>query len=76
MVEFFQTVMGHAFYEGTMPQIAKSLSRIAGALEKANEQHERQEQEARRRKDAGEEHSGSADRITGARVPAKQLDEM
>ena len=57
MVEFFQTVMGHHFYEGTMPQIAKSLSRIATALEKANERHERQDQEARGRKDAGNDHS-------------------
>ena len=58
MVEFFQTVMGRAFYEGTMPSIAKSLSRIANALEKANERHERQDQEARGRKDAGKDHNG------------------
>lgn len=35
-VEFFQTVMGHAFYEGTAPRIAKALERIADALEKQN----------------------------------------
>lgn len=31
--EFFQTRMGHTFYEGTMPRIAKALERIADALE-------------------------------------------
>lgn len=34
--EFFQTVMGRAFYEGTMPLIAKSLQRIAAAMEQQN----------------------------------------
>lgn len=33
---FFQTIMGHTFYEGTMPRIAKALERIAAALEEAN----------------------------------------
>ena len=32
-MEFFQTLMGKKFYEGTMPSIAKSLERIARALE-------------------------------------------
>lgn len=32
-IEFFQTKMGHAFYEGTAPRIAKALERIAKALE-------------------------------------------
>lgn len=31
--EFFQTVMGKRFFEGTMPRIANSLQRIAMALE-------------------------------------------
>lgn len=34
--EFFQTVMGHQFYDGTMPKIAKALERIAAALEQSN----------------------------------------
>ena len=34
--EFFQTYMGRAYYEGTMPRIAKALERIAAALEEAN----------------------------------------
>ena len=33
---FFQTLMGHTFYEGTVPRIAKALERIAAALEEAN----------------------------------------
>ena len=33
---FFQTIMGHTFYEGTVPRIAKALERIAVALEEAN----------------------------------------
>ncbi len=37
MPEFFQTQMGHLFYEGTIPRIAKALERIATALEKQNE---------------------------------------
>ena len=33
---FFQTIMGHTFYEGTVPRVAKALERIAAALEEAN----------------------------------------
>lgn len=36
MPEFFQTVMGRKFYEGTAPSIAKQLERIADALEESN----------------------------------------
>jgi DNA-directed RNA polymerase alpha subunit len=35
-LEFFQTIMGHIHYEGTMPRIAEALERIAAALEKQN----------------------------------------
>ena len=35
--EFFQTMMGRKFYEYDVPEIAKSLKRIATALEKINE---------------------------------------
>jgi len=35
--EFFQTVMGHRFYEGDVPRLVKALERIADALEKRNE---------------------------------------
>jgi hypothetical protein len=31
--EFFQTKMGAMFYDGTMPRIAKALTRIADQLE-------------------------------------------
>jgi len=31
--EFFQTVMGRQFYDGTMPRIARALERIADGLE-------------------------------------------
>ena len=33
--EFFQTIMGRQFYDGTLPRIAKALERIADALEAA-----------------------------------------
>lgn len=43
MVEFFQTVMGHRFYEGTMPDLvkavekqAKATNRLADAMEENN----------------------------------------
>jgi hypothetical protein len=32
--KFFETKMGHQFYDGTMPRIAKALERIATAMEK------------------------------------------
>lgn len=34
--EFFQTVMGQRFYEGTVPKIARSLERLTMALEEHN----------------------------------------
>jgi hypothetical protein len=37
MIEFFQTVMGHRFYEGDVPRITKALERIATCLEKMME---------------------------------------
>jgi uncharacterized protein YukE len=37
MSDFFRTLMGQKFYEGTMPRIAKALERIADALEKIAE---------------------------------------
>lgn len=33
MPEFFETRMGHSFYNGTMPKIAKALEKIAEQLE-------------------------------------------
>lgn len=36
-IEFFQTVMGRGFYDGSVPRIARSLERIADALEKIGE---------------------------------------
>lgn len=32
-MDFFQTVMGHRFYEGDVPRIAKALTRIADRLD-------------------------------------------
>jgi hypothetical protein len=32
--EFFETRMGHAFYDGTMPKLADAMKRVASALEK------------------------------------------
>jgi uncharacterized protein (DUF2164 family) len=36
--EFFQTRMGHQFYNGTMPRIAKALEAIAEQLTVLTEQ--------------------------------------
>lgn len=33
---FWQTLMGKAYYEGTLPRIARALERIAAALEAQN----------------------------------------
>ena len=35
-IDFFQTVMGRQFYDGSVPRIAKALERIANALEESN----------------------------------------
>lgn len=34
MSDFYRTQMGHTFFEGTMPAIARSLTRIAEGLER------------------------------------------
>lgn len=36
-ISFFQSVMGHKFYEADVPRLIKALERIAEALEKRNE---------------------------------------
>jgi hypothetical protein len=41
MPEFHETKMGAAFYQGTMPRIARALERIADALEKDKVEEER-----------------------------------
>ena len=33
MDEFYRTVMGRQFFDGTMPRIAKALERLVGVLE-------------------------------------------
>ena len=33
MPEFFQTIMGKRFFEGTAPNIARQLERVANALD-------------------------------------------
>ncbi len=35
--EFFQTVMGHRYYDSTMPRIAAALETIAVELKRAND---------------------------------------
>jgi len=40
--QFFQTVMGRAFYEGTVPRIAKSLASIATELKRQNDLKEQE----------------------------------
>jgi len=34
MTEFYQTRMGHTFYDHTMPTIARELARLNAALER------------------------------------------
>ncbi|GAF68320.1 unnamed protein product [marine sediment metagenome] len=41
-VEFFQTIMGKRFYEGTAPRIADKLSDIAKELKRANDLKEKE----------------------------------
>jgi len=36
MIQFFQTIMGKAFYEGHVPKIANALVKIADQLEQIN----------------------------------------
>lgn len=38
--EFFRTVMGSRFYEGTMPRIATNLERIHQEMKRYNDKHE------------------------------------
>jgi hypothetical protein len=42
-IDFYQTVMGRAFYDGTMPKLAEALERIASALETLVEQEARRQ---------------------------------
>lgn len=44
--EFFQTRMGHEFYQGQVPQIIKALNRIGDNLEKLNENIEKMNKRA------------------------------
>ncbi len=39
--EFFQTVMGHKFYEADVPRIARALESIAVEMKRANDLEER-----------------------------------
>jgi len=36
MTEFYQTVMGKRFFETQLPELIKTMSRLADAIEKAN----------------------------------------
>lgn len=45
-MEFFQTVMGHEFYQGHVPAIARSLKEIAAQLKRANDLHEQAQERA------------------------------
>ena len=37
MTEFFETRMGHRFYEHTLPELVRQVSRLADALERMND---------------------------------------
>lgn len=41
MNEFFRTMMGRVFFEGTMPGLVRELARLNDNLEKDREQRER-----------------------------------
>ena len=40
MNEFFRTMLGRTFFEGTLPNMVKQLSRLNDNLEKMNALHE------------------------------------
>ena len=41
-VDFYQTVGGHRFIEGTVPRLIEAMNRLAEATEKANELKEKE----------------------------------
>lgn len=43
-IQFFQSVMGHKFYEADVPHLIRALERIATALEKQNELAEKRKE--------------------------------
>lgn len=45
--EFFQTLMGKSFYQGSVPNIAKSLEEISVQLKRANDLREKELVQAR-----------------------------
>ena len=53
MTEFYQTRMGHTFYEHTMPTIARELERLNAVLERIAAAMEKQNAG----QDAGQENS-------------------
>jgi len=66
MTEFYQTRMGHTFYEHTMPTIARELQklnglleRIAAVMEKQSASQSEREQQGQQR--AEEVHDGKAE---------------
>lgn len=40
--QFFETRMGHEFFEGRLPELIKSINRLADAIEKSNELREKE----------------------------------
>lgn len=43
MIDFYKTVMGHRFYEGTMPELVRQLTRLNTNIEKMLAAQERQQ---------------------------------
>lgn len=41
MTDFFRTMMGRTFFEGTLPSLVRELARLNDNLEKDREQRER-----------------------------------
>jgi hypothetical protein len=53
-IEFFRTVMGQRFYEGTMPSLVRELARLNANLVQLNEALERRDAPAERKDPAAE----------------------
>jgi len=39
MIDFYKTVMGHAFYEGTMPRLVRAIEKVATIMERMEKRY-------------------------------------
>lgn len=40
MIDFYKTIMGHTFYEGTMPRLVRAIEKVATIMERVEKRHE------------------------------------